>query len=167
MNHLISIPKAIGIKFPFSLTLFSFILLLTSCDQNVVFEDNVKLPDNRWEIKNIVTLSTEIKDTINPHNIYINVRNAGGYQFSNLFVFLTTQTPAGTAARDTVELTLADASGKWLGEGLGDIWDNRLLFKSNFKFPQTGNYTFMLEQAMRVDPLPQIMDVGIRIEKAQ
>ena len=39
--------------------------------------------------------------------------------------------------------------------------------KSNFKFPQTGNYTFMLEQAMRVDPLPQIMDVGIRIEKAQ
>ena len=142
------------------------VLMLSSCDPNVVFEDNVKLPENRWEISNIVKLETEIADTITPHNIYINVRNAGGYQFSNLFVFFTTQTPSGKAARDTIELTLADASGKWLGDGMGDIWDNRLLFKSNFIFPEKGNYIFMLEQAMRVNPLPQVMDVGLRIEKA-
>jgi gliding motility-associated lipoprotein GldH len=67
--------------------------------------------------------------------------------------------------RDTVELTLADASGKWLGSGMGDIWDNRVLFKQSFRFPEKGTYQFALEQAMRVDPLPQVMDVGIRIEK--
>lgn len=68
--------------------------------------------------------------------------------------------------RDTVELTLADPSGKWLGSGMGDIWDNRVLFKQQFRFPEKGTYIFTLEQAMRIDPLPQIMDVGIRIEKA-
>lgn len=142
-------------------------IALSSCDSSVVFEDNIKLPDNRWAQKNIVELSTDISDTITPHNIYINVRNAGGYQFSNLFIFFTTKIPSGKMERDTIEITLADASGKWLGEGLGDIWDNRQLFKSNFRFPEKGIYTFSLEQAMRVDPLPQIMDVGVRIEKIE
>ena len=60
------------------------IALFSSCDRNVIFEKNVKLPENRWEQKNIIVLKIEIKDTLTPHNIYINVRNAGGYQFSNL-----------------------------------------------------------------------------------
>ena len=143
------------------------ILLFSSCDRNIVFEENVKLPESRWEQKNIIILKTDIKDTITPQNIYINIRNAGGYQFSNLFVFFTTQTPSGKTERDTVELTLADPAGKWLGDGLGDIWDNRIPFKHNFHFPEKGTYTFMLEQAMRIDPLPQLMDIGIRIEKNQ
>ena len=150
----------------YSLTLYILILFFTACDRNVVFEDNIKLHDNQWEQKNIVTLKTDITDTITPTNIYINIRNAGGYQFSNLFVFLTTETPSGEKERDTIEITLADATGKWLGEGLGDIWDNRQLFKSNFRFPRKGIYTFYMEQAMRIDPLPQIMDAGIRIERA-
>ena len=145
--------------------LIFIILFFTSCDSNVVFEENIKFPENRWEQKNNIVFTTEIKDTLTPQNIYINVRNAGGYQFSNLFVFFTTQTPSGKRERDTVELTLANPSGKWMGDGLGDIWDNRLLFKSNFLFPEKGIYTFTFEQAMRVDPLPQLMDIGIRIER--
>ncbi len=140
-------------------------LFLSSCDNNVVFEENVKFPENRWEQKNNIVFTTDIKDTLTPYNIYINVRNAGGYQFSNLFIFFTTQIPSGKRERDTVQLTLADPSGKWLGDGLGDIWDNRLLFKNNFIFPEKGKYTFTFEQGMRIDPLPQLMDIGIRIEK--
>jgi gliding motility-associated lipoprotein GldH len=152
------------IKNAFRLFILLFVISFYSCDKNVVFEKNVKLPENRWYQSNVIKLEAEITDTIQPQSIYINVRNAGGYQFSNLFIFLTTQTPSGKAERDTVELTLADAAGKWTGDGLGDIWDNRLPFKHNFRFPEKGIYTFTLEQAMRIDPLPQIMDVGIRIE---
>ncbi len=155
------------IKSSFQILILLFTISFYSCDKNVVFEKNVKLPENRWYQDKEVKLEAEIDDTISAHSIFINVRNAGGYQFSNLFVFLTTHTPSGKAERDTVELTLADASGKWLGDGLGDIWDNRLPFKRNFRFPEKGVYTFTLEQAMRVDPLPQIMDVGIRIEKVE
>lgn len=157
-------PFTTGIKQYYLVIIF---FLFISCDRNVVFEENVKLPDNRWEQKNIIILKTEIVDTISLHNIYINVRNAGGYQFSNLHIFLTTQTPSGKTERDTVELTLADPSGKWLGDGLGDIWDNRIPFKHNFLFPEKGTYTFTLEQAMRIDPLPQLMDIGIRIARNQ
>ncbi|HRH64905.1 MAG TPA: gliding motility lipoprotein GldH [Bacteroidia bacterium] len=142
------------------------VAMLSSCDSKVVFEKNVSLPENRWEESNIVHLETTIEDTAAAHNLYINVRNAGGYQFRNLFVFFTTTTPKGEMERDTVELILADERGKWLGDGLGDIWDNRILFKRNFRFPQAGIYKFDLQQAMRVPILPQIMDAGIRIERA-
>jgi gliding motility-associated lipoprotein GldH len=48
---------------------------------------------------------------------------------------------------------------------MGDIWDNRALFRERMRFPQSGRYTFEIEQAMRQNPLPQIMDVGLRIER--
>lgn len=143
------------------------LISLTACDNNVVFEKNVKLDNNRWAINNVIRLEVEIKDTISPMNLYINLRNAGGYQFSNLFIFLNTITPENNRSRDTLELRLADETGKWLGDGMGDIWDNRILFKKNFRFPVAGKYTFELEQAMRIDPLPQVMDAGLRIEKAE
>jgi gliding motility-associated lipoprotein GldH len=143
------------------------VFFFVSCNQNVVFEKNIKIPDYRWSSDNVVKLDADINDTIALHNIYINLRNASGYEFSNLFLFLTTKTPKGETARDTVELPLADATGKWLGNGLGDIYDNRILFKKNFRFPEAGTWHFELEQAMRVNPLPQVMDVGMRIEKSK
>ncbi|MCC7231510.1 MAG: gliding motility lipoprotein GldH [Bacteroidia bacterium] len=145
--------------------IFTSVVVLASCNGNVVFDENIKLPENRWAAGNILHFTVTIPDSSQAMNMYINLRNAEGYQFSNIFLFLTTTTPSGLRARDTVELTLADASGRWLGDGSGDIWDNRILFRKNFRFPQSGVYTFDLQQAMRIDPLPQIMDAGIRLEK--
>ena len=154
-------------RFPFiSCSLLLFSILLISCDKRAVLDENIKLTENNWESSNIVKLEADITDTVTPHNIYINVRNAGSYAYSNLFLFMNTYRPDGKKARDTVELMLADERGQWLGDGMGDIWDNRILFKKDFKFPQTGKYRFELEQAMRINPLPGIMDVGMRIERA-
>ena len=149
-----------------SVRFFSFVFLafLFSCDKNVVFEKNISIPEYKWDMNNILRMETEIADTITPHNVYINVRNASGYEFSNLFLFMTTITPKGEVAKDTLELTLADANGKWLGSGSGDVWDNRILFKRDFKFPEAGLWHFELQQAMRINPLPEIMDAGMRIE---
>jgi gliding motility-associated lipoprotein GldH len=138
-----------------------------ACNKDVVFEKNVSIPDYKWDLNNLVALDAEISDTTVPYNIYINVRNASGYQYSNLFLFMTTGLPDGSSARDTLELTLADESGRWLGEGMGDLRDNRLLFKKKFFFPEQGTYRFSLQQAMRVNPLPEIADVGLRIEKSK
>jgi gliding motility-associated lipoprotein GldH len=148
------------------IVLISF-FVLTSCDHNTVFDKNEKIPDYKWEMNNIIKLDAQISDTVSAHNIYINVRNESGYQFSNLFLFLTTQTPKGEIARDTVELTLSDERGNWLGDGSGDIRDNRILFRKKFRFTEAGLWHFELEQAMRINPLPGIMDVGLRIEKAK
>jgi gliding motility-associated lipoprotein GldH len=141
------------------------VLLFISCDSQRVYEKNVELPDHVWDKSNVIKLDVVIEDTISSHNLYINVRNESSYQYNNLFLFVTTHAPYGGVIKDTVELTLADAKGRWLGNGLGDIWDNQIPYKTNVRFPFKGTYTIELEQAMRQAKLPFIMDAGIRVEK--
>lgn len=105
-------------------------------------------------------------DTLNKYNIFLTIRNAGSYDFNNLYLFINIKTPMQFTERDTMECILADADGKWLGDGLGDIWDNKILFKKNMKFQKPGTYEFVISQAMRVDSLPMIMDAGLSIEKS-
>ncbi len=157
------------IKFSGSIILFAVIAVLffASCDNTVVFEQNQKIEKSLWDVDKPVVFTAQITDTIHAQNVYLNIRNAGSYPFSNLFLFINTRFPGGQLDRDTAEIMLANADGKWLGNGLGDIWDNRILFKHNVRFPQAGEYRFELIQAMRMNPLSGMMDVGLRIEKAE
>lgn len=140
---------------------------LISCDPRRVFDDNKNLPDNIWDRNNKVAFDITISDTVSPHNVYINVRNADGFPYSNLYLFIHSTFPGGESHTDTLECVLADANGKWLGSGMGDIFDNQIPFKHNVRFKKAGTYHFELEQAMRLEKLPLIMDVGIRIEKVK
>ena len=141
------------------------ILILSSCDPDRVYEKNIKIPDAIWQRDNIVRFELVVEDTISSHNLYVNVRNSNLYPVSNLYLYITTTAPSGHAIKDTVEVTLADSRGKWLGSGLGDIWDLQQLYKDNVRFAQSGKYSFEFEQAMRYDKLPFILDVGLRVEK--
>ncbi|HEX5003557.1 MAG TPA: gliding motility lipoprotein GldH [Bacteroidia bacterium] len=154
------------LRAPFYLMVVVCVMLMAACDSNRLFEDNKEIPDHEWYQDKPVVLNAVIEDTSIGYNVYINIRNAGYYRFSNIYLFLNTRMPDGVMQRDTVECTLASPEGKWLGDGLGDIWDNRILFRKDVFFRQKGEYRFELIQAMRIDPLPGIMDAGMRIEKA-
>lgn len=138
--------------------------LIFSCDQSRVFEENAEIPGSTWDSAYRVNFHVNIEDTINPKAFYINLRHSGEYPYSNLYLFIDTKFPNGKSGRDTLECILSDPSGKWLGEGIGDIWDYRILLKKNVRFPQKGAYVFTLSHAMRIKELPFIEDIGLRIE---
>lgn len=149
-------------------------LTLLSCDPNQVYEKNIEFEDLKWHKDSTVVLEAEITDTINAHDIYINVRNTSQYQNQNLFLFITTTSPNGTVLKDTFECYLADGRGKWTGGGFnwngsgwGDLYDNQFLYKKSVRFPISGTYTFEYIQGMRVDELKYISDIGLRIEKVE
>ncbi|KPK87261.1 MAG: hypothetical protein AMS27_02880 [Bacteroides sp. SM23_62_1] len=144
-----------------------FTIVFHSCDPDRVYEKNIRIPDGIWERNNPIRFEVIIQDTISPHNLYINIRNTGLYPVSNLYLFITTTAPSGHSVKDTVEIILADERGKWLGKGLGDIWDLQKLYKQNVRFAQKGMYVFEYEQAMRIEKLPFILDAGLRIEKSR
>lgn len=143
------------------------VLVLVSCDPGRVYEKNIRIPDGIWNQNNPVSFEVIVEDTITPHNLYINVRNTGMYPLSNLYLFVTTIAPSGHTIKDTVQIILADEKGKWLGDGLGDIWDIQRLYKEQVRFAQKGKYIFEYEQAMRLEKLPFILDVGLRVEKSK
>jgi len=161
-----SIHKKNAVFFSAACLLLSLVFL-SSCDNSRIFEENKSLPESGWDSSNVVSFSVDIKDPSTPANFYVNVRNADGYPYSNLYLFVKTKFPNGKQSNDTLECMLADENGKWLGKGIGDIYDNRIPFKRNVRFPMPGTYTFEVAQGMRTTTVPLIMDIGFRVEKAE
>lgn len=149
-----------------NMLLFSIILISFSCRKDVVYSKYVKFDNDEWKRADTVKFELDIKDTYNLYNLDLNIRHADGYPFNNLFVFVQTRYPDGTFDQDTLEIVLADSKGKWQGDGLGDIFDFSAPLKQNFKFVQKGKYQISFIQAMRTDPLPLLMEIGIELKKA-
>jgi gliding motility-associated lipoprotein GldH len=151
---------------PIACFILLFALVIASCDNNRVLDENEKLPDNNWYSKKPVGFNVNIADTLARYNVYLNFRIAADYRYSNLFVILTVTNPSKEINRQRFELTLADQGGKWLGKGLGDIYTYQERVYSNIDFAHPGNYRFEIEQNMRTDKLQGVTDVGLRVEKA-
>lgn len=150
-----------------SFLLVVLMLFLASCNNNVVFTKYQTFKDNEWFAKDKAVFDLEITDTQTLNNISLMIRHADSYPYNNLFLFVTTKYPDGKVLTDTMEVILSNSKGEWLGSGAGDIYDFKVPIKKNVRFPLGGRYQFTFEQAMRVDPLPMVMDFGFEIEKSK
>lgn len=139
--------------------------LMSGCDRSVVFEEIAEVNPDGWNSNDFKRFSFTIEDTAVPYNFYIDVRNRVDYPYSNLFLFIRTELPDHSTGRDTLDLWLADAEGKWLGSGMGKYRDHRVLIMPSFRFPIPGEYIFEIEHAMREPELKGIAATGIRVEK--
>jgi len=140
------------------------LLLLTSCDKEMVYDQYVSLENGIWKWNDVAVFDIDITDTLSLNNIFIQVRHSTDYPMSNLYMFVNVKGPNGEFRRDTINLVLANSEGKWTGIGTGHLRELRLLYKSQTRFGLTGNYNFSIEQAMRKAELP-VSDVGVRIER--
>ena len=149
-----------------SLGIVFIIALFSSCDNNRFFEKNKELVNETWNYKNKLVFDVDVKDTLSSYHFFLNLRNRKSYPYSNFYFFFHSVSPNGHAIKDTIHCVLANPAGKWLGSGAGNIIDNRILFKNNVRFAKSGKYHFEVEQAMREEDLPFILDAGLRIEFA-
>jgi len=140
-------------------------LFFSSCNKNVVYSKYQKFDDNEWFVKDKAVFDVDITDTESLNSISLMVRHADAYPFSNLYLFVTTTYPDGKSIKDTMQIVLASQKGEWFGSGAGDIYDLKVPVKKNTRFVLPGKYQFSIEQGMRVDPLPLMMDLGFEIEK--
>ena len=75
--------------------------------------------------------------------------------------------PNGRSLIDTFECVLADQSGRWLGNGIGDLVDHRILLNEKRMFPIKGPYELTITQAMRDSELKGVYDVGFSLENTK
>jgi gliding motility-associated lipoprotein GldH len=147
-------------------TLLGF-CLITSCDQGRVFDENKTLNDNQWYFKNRMPFDVQVTDTTKLYNVYVNLRITSDYKYSNIFMWLYTTNPEKKTDQRRIEIRLADDDGKWLGSGLGDLYDYQFPVLQKIKFPAGGFYRFELEQNMRDDTLMNVKAAGVRVELAE
>lgn len=158
-------------KSKFSIFLLVLILMF-SCDDIIEFNQYKTLENSFWKSGEKIEFAFEVKDTILPKNLYINIRNNNDYEFSNLYIITELKFPNNTLVIDTLHYEMADISGMFLGNGFSEIKENKLFYKEYKVFPISGNYSLEIRHAMRkngainaIENLNGIQDVGFSIEK--
>jgi gliding motility-associated lipoprotein GldH len=140
------------------------ILVLTSCDPNMVYDQFRATGENSWSWDEQQIFEVEMENPDEYYNIYVSVRHTKEYPKSNLYLFLSIQGPNDAVSHDTIDVAIADTRGRWLGDGFGDVKFVRKRIREKVRFSFPGKYTFTLSQGMRLKEIP-ITDVGLRIEK--
>jgi len=140
---------------------------LVSCHDNLtILDTNLELSKRHWSYIEKLRIPLTIEDTDISYNLYLNLRHTSKYKYSNIFLLIHIIGPDGKRITERREFKLALPDGEWLGSGSGNRYSYQLLFKENYKFLLKGKYIFELEQNMRDNPLDQVTDAGIRVEKA-
>ena len=148
----------------FNYLLFFCGVILISCGNNT-HEDYHSFHHNGWSSDSIVYFKYTITDTTSRYDLSLNIRHTVNYEFQNLFIFLEEGT------RDTIEISLANKRGKWLGLGISDVREFKYTIENQRVFTEKGTYELSVEQAMRygelhkIERLEHILDVGLIVSK--
>lgn len=157
-------------KRPF-LCLVACALLLFSCSSIDLYEKSVTIPGHSWKSDFKPSFTFTIKDTVPAYQLYLILRHNDKYNYNNIYLNLHIKQPnLDTIQTARYDLQLANNENGWLASGMDDIYEHRIPLTSTgrqYYFKKPGNYTFTIEQIMRDDPLKNVLDVGLRIEKKQ
>jgi gliding motility-associated lipoprotein GldH len=154
-------------KRPASFFILIIIITLSGCSPSGVFEKNVLIPGYKWASSFQPKIDFELNDTTSAYNVFIVFRHTNAYNYNNLWVKAAVKEPGSNDWKTgQYDLLLATNDKGWLGSGMDDIFEHRILIQPQTKFRKPGKYEYTIQQIMREDPLANVMNIGLRIEKA-
>ncbi len=139
-------------------------LLLSACSEDFFFEKSYDLPNAEWSYKDSLVFVVDIQDTLKTYNLLLDIEHSTDYAFQNNYVFVHTYLPNGEHLGKQLNIDLAQKSGKWNGKCSGDKCKLRAVIQQNAYFNEIGSHRFVIEQFMRMDPLPGIQKVSLRLQ---
>ncbi len=140
-------------------------LIAVSCTNIDLYEKSVIIPGQAWQSKFKPSFHFTIKDSASLYQLFLVLRHNDKYSFSNIYINLYAQWPGSdTVKKIRRDLTLANNENGWLASGMDDIYEHRIPLGDPEPL-KAGTYTFTIEQIMREDPLKNVLNVGLRIEK--
>ena len=138
-------------------------LVLGSCTTVDLYEKDATIPGFSWKSNYKPQFTFLIKDTTVQYQLFLVLRHNEKYNYNNIWINLYSEPPGDTLHKAPFELPLA-TNEKWLGSGMDDIYEHRIKLTDPQHW-KAGVYHFSIEQIMREDPLENIMNVGLRVEK--
>lgn len=144
-------------------------VLSASCTSvtNDVYQKTTFLPDHSWAASDKKLFSFKIADTSALYNIYVIIRHTDAYHYNNIWLNVITEGPNDKPVTQQLDVTLGDNAKGWLGTGMDDIYEHRILITRQPISLKSGEYKFAIQQTMREDPLLSVLNAGILIEKVR
>ncbi len=153
-------------KLKTSLLVGMLVLFLASCGKQPFYEKAYSFSGREW--KQDVKPEYEVDfTTIDPlYDFTVSLRTSTDYKYSNLWIFMKTETPDGTIAREPFEIQITNPDGSWIGEKSGSIVTTNLYF-SRRKMPLKGKYTFTLEQGITESMIDEVHDLTFIVNQVE
>lgn len=149
-----------------SLIFLCFISTIIACNENLIFKEfNKDFPQFRWEKTKQIEFSPEITDISNNYSVSLELRHVFGFQFKDMKVQVETISPSGKSSIKPYEFAVMDQNNEYLSECSVDICDLKTTIEENMKFEEAGTYKYIIEHNMPVHILPNVMEMGLIIEK--
>jgi gliding motility-associated lipoprotein GldH len=97
--------------------------LLCACQENSYYHRSEVPPSTGWEMNRTLYFQDSLRENT-PELLHMEVelRHNNLYPYQNLWLYLRTRTSDGTDRLDSINWTLAEPSGKWLGNGWGSLY---------------------------------------------
>jgi gliding motility-associated lipoprotein GldH len=160
MNKFIRAKGTLFIKW--SLFCF-FFLILAGCLNEPLYEKNIPINSYLWNHQQAPEFKVYIANTNQRLDLFLNLRHTAQYKYSNLSLIVEEVNPKNQEKRYHLEFQLTTPDGRWKGLGTGNILSHQVQFLNDHHFADTGEYTFRIKQNMRINPLPEIVDIGIKV----
>ena len=137
--------------------------MISACNNETLYINSTNIENYAWDYRDSIKYEFEITETNFSKNISFFLRNDLNYSYRNIFLISSIYNDSVMIFRDTLEYSIADKYGRWLGQGR-EKKDNYLTFNQSFIFPEQGKYYVTIKHGMRENPLKGIMKLGIEIK---
>ena len=147
------------------LFLFLIALIISSCDNNRVYENTVDFNNAYWLADSVKSFEFNITQASSEYDISFNIRNGIEYPHRNVYVYYT----ISDSTNKILDEELRDfqlfhpKSGYPFGNGSGNLREHHFYLLMDYKFPHEGQYKISFEQFMRYDSLPQVYSIGVQV----
>lgn len=142
--------------------------LLVSCQPNSVYHDSDVFGLQGWDMNDTLCFSDSLGSSA-PLSLHgeLTLRHTNAYPYQNLWLYITTTTGDSLATSDSINWTLAEPDGTWLGAGWGSLYTISYKLPDLTFAPDDSLRLFKVEivHGLRDSLLTGLSDLGLRIYK--
>lgn len=140
-------------------------ILLWSCSDASFHEEHRTVDRGGWNYTDTLTFQVPVDEPTDSLLLSIYTRHTVDFGWRNAWVRIVSVAPGGDTARARYDLKLSQPSGEWYGRCRGDVCQLTQPVDYPIELADTGIYVFHLLQDMRVDPLTDVLAMGIRLDR--
>jgi len=131
--------------------------LLGSCSAKTdEFSEFKTIPGNKWVYGNTLAFTPEHVDSVVTGPLFLTLRHDDSYPYANICLELK-----GKMICDTLNITLADVYGNWLGKGYGA--NREITIAVSDRYTHSSGDTLFVRHILRTDTLSGISLVGLQL----
>lgn len=104
-----------------------------------------------------------MSDSSKMYKLSLDIRNRSDFPYRNLPILFSYRCPDKSQVRDTVNITLSDPKGNWLGRGWGGLYQLSYTI-GHIQINKPGIYIFKISYLLPDKKISGISDIGIKLE---